>query len=357
MPIRVLSLDFDGCLFNDNYYRVFDNDVILANLSFLSELRKERDIYTKTYTYIGSNRQSRALDVHNNNENGSESCFFAIQKINKYLTSVFVPLLTADIINDLISGHSFERIISGHYGGPHGTSFFDKSKLIILYSQMHDIAKKHPTDNIVFDFFDDRGNGSLQTEDILENLSNYFTNYPEMIPNNVLLRLHHYQGDNVTTLFAKTGRGKIDADYRQTVINMLEVSLGCNPKQLLTDYITPKLLSKVEAQIPAPRQLVVKTIKTEQLMQAISNRNGNERHVNFNPMYRSGDLVPRSSIIETKIPLFKTKTCCEQVSEQIYDGISSCFAGSHALRIFSVFKAALEPGQDATQEITPRKQA
>ena len=102
MPIRVLSLDFDGCLFNDNYYRVFDNDVILANLSFLSQLRKERDIYTKTYTYIGSNRQSRALDVHNNNENGSESCFFAIQKINKYLTSVFVPLLTADIINDLI---------------------------------------------------------------------------------------------------------------------------------------------------------------------------------------------------------------------------------------------------------------
>jgi hypothetical protein len=79
---------------------------------------------------------------------------------------------------------------------------------------MHHITTKNPCELITFDFIDDRW-------DILEALGRFFGKHPELIPNNVTLRLFCYAGGElVCGKTAFKGTGFIDANYRQTVKDM-----------------------------------------------------------------------------------------------------------------------------------------
>lgn len=254
---RVLSFDFDGCLFNINYISADNKDVIKYNLEFLEKLKAENLGFDQIITTIGSNRQSKTLDETNRYGFGPQglcdkgSCFPAIQVVNDYLGAIFDPLLLADIFADLSDGESYRRACSPDYQGVHSETYFDESKLTLLYAQIQKAAMEDPTAEIIYDFYDDRG-------DILYGLNRCFTKYPELIPKNVTIRLNQYNGKNEEGLISKVlfdikGTGFIDTNYRQTVKDMITYSF----EQYLR---TPSFMRKVEvASIIVPAVLTNRT--------------------------------------------------------------------------------------------------
>jgi len=113
MAIRILSFDFDGCLFNINFHSSRIKNIIRANLSFLNKIRKQNHMFSDAVTFIGSNRQSHAIDRANSVHNGTGSCFPAIQKVSNYLHTALDPFLLADIYGDLPDGTAYFLGIDG----------------------------------------------------------------------------------------------------------------------------------------------------------------------------------------------------------------------------------------------------
>lgn len=230
MTIRVTSFDFDGCLFNLNYIYSEPKDVIAANRVFLDAIREASSDFTKRITFVGSNRQSLSIDIANSF--GKGSCFPAVKTVSDYLGTTLDPFLLADIYGDLPDGTSYQRARDnqeGKYQGPHSEWLFDETKATILYAQMHKVAQENPEEDIIFDFYDDRGNRARAPIDILEHLQTFFTKYPELIPSNVTLRLNHYAGGTVTPLATIKGQGFIDANYKQTVKDMATITIAKAP--------------------------------------------------------------------------------------------------------------------------------
>ena len=223
MAIRILSFDFDGCLYNKHFRCSAEKDVIASNLSFLESLKKDNSLYEKNIGIIGSNRQSkRADDANLSSTRGS--CFPQIKKVTHFLEIDFNPFLLADIYGELPHGVSFANAINPEYPpDDHKDWMFDLSKVTVLYAQMHKFAKEHYDKEIIFDFFDDKG--LKEEKNILEWLQDFYTQYPQMIPPNVTLRLHHYRGGPLTTLAVLKGNLEsfIDKNYEQTVKDMARI--------------------------------------------------------------------------------------------------------------------------------------
>ncbi len=74
MTIRVLSFDFDGCLFNIDYINSKAKDVVHSNEVFLNKIKQENKEFEKAYTLVGSNRQSLNIDLVNSRNKGLLSC-------------------------------------------------------------------------------------------------------------------------------------------------------------------------------------------------------------------------------------------------------------------------------------------
>lgn len=217
---RVLSFDLDNCLFHCNYSSNPGRhpfEVVNKNRVLLDSILARKASVKELIVMVGSARQSVIDDQVNSTQNDTESGFVAIQKISEYLGAKLDTFLLADVYGNLSDGVSFKRACDVHYTGVHASWGFDKTKITILYGQMHRIASLYPRDQILFDFYDDRGLGIWQSVDILEELANYFGRNPSMMPRNVTLRLHHYEGKNVTAFTPIRGTGPIDADYRQTI--------------------------------------------------------------------------------------------------------------------------------------------
>lgn len=222
---RVLSFDFDGCLFNLTYMKANDRDVVQHNLEFLEYIKSENSAFEKVTCFIGSNRQSKALDDNNRYAIGPEgffdkgSCFPAIRVLSEYLNASLDATLLADIVHDLPEGESYRRATTSDYQGDHVDTYFDGTKLTLLYAQIHKAAMEDPTAEIIYDFYDDR-------EDILYALKEFFKRSPGLIPQNVTLRLNQYAGKREGALLpvyhASTGEGFIDSNYRLTVKHMFE---------------------------------------------------------------------------------------------------------------------------------------
>lgn len=215
MTIRVLSFDFDGCLFHSNYCDSKEKNVVNSNKVFLNRIKKENKKFTKTYTLVGSNRQSFYVDRANSDNKGS--CFHAVKKVSDFLGTTLDTFLLSDIFGNLPEGTSYARVTDKDYTGEHSDWLFDDTKVTIMYAQMHKIAKENPNEEIIFDFYDDRGNGARAIVDILEKLQDFYNTHSDLIPTNVTLRLHQYAGMNVTPVASIKGTGFIDENYRQTV--------------------------------------------------------------------------------------------------------------------------------------------
>ncbi|KTC83658.1 hypothetical protein [Legionella cincinnatiensis] len=238
MAIRVTSFDFDGCLFHRNYVYSDNKDVIASNKIFLDTIKEENQNFTKAIALIGSNRQSLNIDIANSP--GKGSCFPAIKKVTDHLGCTFDPFLLADIYGNLPNGTSYDRAMHHFdhtYSGDHSDWIFDDTKASLIYAQMHKVALDHPTEEIIFDFYDDRGFGARSPKDILEDLHEFFTKNPALIPPNVTLRLNHYAGGDVSKMDPIKGKPSniIDANYQQTVKDMAEVT---KQKDTYNDGIT-----------------------------------------------------------------------------------------------------------------------
>lgn len=264
MTIRVISLDFDGCIFHIPYldtpnHMNFPNTIVVdANRAFLDKLIKENRAYSNVFTFIGSNRQSYQSDRHNMNHE-RPSCFPAILQLNAALGAQFNPLLLSDIYENLPTGESFRRATDSDYRGGHAHWIFDETKATILYAQMQEIANAHPNEPIEFDYFDDRLDYNFKANriGILQSLQIFYEKNTHLIPANVTLNLHHYENAIVpdAPVAQIKGQGMIDANYRETVKMMMEYTLerqgGDVGNNLVTEYLdTTRLQNRIPLSVP-----------------------------------------------------------------------------------------------------------
>ncbi|WP_133127380.1 hypothetical protein [Legionella nagasakiensis] len=275
MTVRVLSFDFDGCLFNEAYCDApSDNkNIITHNQAFLERIKAENQDFRQITAFIGSNRQSCEIDRVCTTE-FKGSCFPEISIICDHLGIEFDPLLLADICGDLPDGTSYARAMDKEYTGEHSSWVFDLSKLTILYAQIHKMANKHSDEPIVFDFYDDKGMKCRdEADDLLEYLHQFFKTYPQLLPANVTLRLNHYAGDDITPYESIQGTGNIDPNYRQTILDMIHIAskkaqeypdIDLGEQVSCTDFVTPELLT-IRAQ-----QRILITRSTELLEEKIT---------------------------------------------------------------------------------------
>ena len=268
MAIRILSFDFDGCLFNDTYNTTpyiseakwpanlilkAESDLIVTSNQELIDYINAQNIeeqYTQVITLIGSNRQSFNIDFKNMLSNFTGSCFSAIQQVSSALHAEFDPFLLTDVRHQFVSGTSYKQAmetlqkmrdlpVNQLDRNGHPDWLFDESKISIIYAQMHRIAKKNPNETIVFDFYEDR-------KDILDGISRYFSAYPELIPGNITLNLNFYDGNDLETQHTLQGTGEIDLAYKATANQMGQIDLESNQRRKSgVDYISiqPELIT------------------------------------------------------------------------------------------------------------------
>lgn len=237
--INVRSFDFDGCLFNQRYIDLAGKEKRLevANQDFLRRITKSMQStkhgkFSQIILMVGSNRQSKSVDELNSYTFSAggparikESCFSASNQLKQLIEErITIPCcldkyLLADTYSDMPDGANFEKAVRGEKDG-FGEWLFDASKLSILYAQMHKIASENPKAHITFDFYDDR-------KGILDGLSHFFRQNPLVMPKNLYLRLHHYDGGDITNYKIIKGRGEIDFNYAANVLLMAQLA-GCD---------------------------------------------------------------------------------------------------------------------------------
>ncbi|MDF1646647.1 MAG: hypothetical protein P1U61_06685 [Legionellaceae bacterium] len=229
--IRALSFDADNCLFHSDYDPTWSEihsgeclQVITKNKRLLDVLKTEKSQFKQTIVLVGSLRQSVATDKLNARANTTESIFVAIQKVAQYLEATLDKFLLSDIYAQVAPGTSFDLAIDAPKSHQN-TCVNDTGKAALLYAQMHKLANQYPNEPILFDFYDDRGfNAWSQGDDILEYLRVFFEKNTELLPQNVTLRLNHYEGSKVTSYNNIKGTGFIDVNYPQTTQDIALVS-------------------------------------------------------------------------------------------------------------------------------------
>ena len=248
-PVHGISIDYDGCLCHSGYLStpIARRDIVAANKEFLNFIKEQNKSYSKSIVFVGSNRQSKAVDDCNASAGGGRgSCFPAIKRIADELEVTFDPFLLADIYGNLKSGTSYSRAVGEkevEKEWEHAKWMFDETKATILYAQMHKMACDNPEEEIVFDFYDDRKN-------ILESLQGFYKKYPELIPLNVTLNLCKYRGSMSSEIKPSAtikGKGIIDRNYYETVKDMGKLA---NPKRepnyrdpfTISNFVTPDKL-------------------------------------------------------------------------------------------------------------------
>ncbi|CDZ76611.1 hypothetical protein BN59_00885 [Legionella massiliensis] len=241
MKIRVVSFDYDGCLPIVDVCGTKYKDILVGNKILLDKLKRESAAYQKSYGFVGSNRQSFAVDFSNGISKLNGSCFPEIKRVCEYIGLEFDPFLLADIHDDLPDGESCRRAMDKDYQGHHANWDFDEYKATIIYTQIQRIANKHPDAEIEFDFFDDR-------QDILDSLTRFYRKHPYLIPKNVTLRLHQYEAaregvDAGKQVVEIKGTGFIDANYKKTNQEMVRLVPARGPMINVGEDLDPALLT------------------------------------------------------------------------------------------------------------------
>ncbi|MCA0403653.1 MAG: hypothetical protein LCH30_07610, partial [Proteobacteria bacterium] len=95
---------------------------------------------------------------------------------------------------------------------------FDESKLSILYYQIHHFSSQHIAANKKFYFYDD-------TLELLTNLHEFFKKHPNFLPKGLTLHLESYPTVEGKLFEPIYGTGKIDENYRKTILSLMEKAL------------------------------------------------------------------------------------------------------------------------------------
>lgn len=248
--VRVVSFDFDGCLFNSRfrdrkspgfllklpddsgkraaYHQAMVDALFEANAHFFNELSKSTRSakINKVFLMVGSNRQDCEHDQVNSFQNKTDSCFSALLGLreafaNKWsdITWAVDPYLLADTYGQKPFGHSFDLSIqdeAGELKAMHARYLFDRSKLSLLLMQTLKAAHDHPDETVYFDFFDDH-------DGILTNLGSFYQQNPTLLPANVVLRLNFYNGKEARLVAEVKGQNnKLERDFQASLFRMLE---------------------------------------------------------------------------------------------------------------------------------------
>ncbi|EKD54148.1 MAG: hypothetical protein ACD_60C00120G0018 [uncultured bacterium] len=170
MPkIAVLSLDYDGCadiLFDDliaSYQSEKGSSISASFIKNLLLLRKKFMSYLNLITqdsayvelYVGSTRQSIALDDAIAQAQGNGSCFKNYTQLCLEKNWSFQKLLLADVKNTVSVGTAMQNKSL--------TCTKDQEKIITIQHQLKDAASRisNPDDEINFYFFDDDPKGII----------------------------------------------------------------------------------------------------------------------------------------------------------------------------------------------------
>jgi len=225
MLTRILSIDYDGCLASPKFTNSSEKCIIKSNDILLNYILDSSDNFEQTTIFDGSNRQSFNIDFMNSFHHGNGSCFPQTKKIADYLKEKdvkninFDNFLLADIYGNLEFGESLKLIEKGPDSEAQYSDWvFDDEKITLTYAQIHKSARDNLDKNIVYEFCDDR-------KDILSNLHAFYSQYPDLLPKNVLLKLNFYNGEGISQYEIDIkGIGNIDSDFRNTVKIMAVIS-------------------------------------------------------------------------------------------------------------------------------------
>ena len=122
------------------------------------------------------------------------SAFDAIYHVAGHFGAPVNPLLLADVTdrNPGSKGNALRRALNYSSAAGHPEWKFDESKLSIIYAFAHDMAARHPEEDIVLYLHDDH-------EKYLGNLFRFFNDNREWLPKNLTLRLvrNHLVADSM----------------------------------------------------------------------------------------------------------------------------------------------------------------
>jgi hypothetical protein len=244
--IEAYSFDFDGCFANYDFLSTDEKTrcIIKSNIDLINYINKSKN---PKIVFIGSNRQSLLDDRANSASDNRGSCYPALLEVSRQINAKFNSFLMADLYNDLKDGTTLKQALKyiskktslyNEKKVSKALSRFpnwvhDESKMTLIYAQMHKLAIDHPNDQIQFHFIDDK-------EELLNDLYEYFSKFPELIPKNVTLNLKAYTGPTdrngkpVAQLFKAYNpipgtRELPDHDFRNTVKNMAAVAIEGEP--------------------------------------------------------------------------------------------------------------------------------
>lgn len=228
--INLKLYDIDGCLFHAYIEgQPVQTWLLASNAAFLE--KQCADIaahdFDKVILALGTNRQDWYTDYHNSRKGGS--CIPALPLLQHYFQQhldnevVLDPFMKADIDSGKSAGESFKTILKKLYNDAEiniDTRYiFDYSKVSLLYTHAHRVADLHPeAEEIVIDFYDD-------TPQILQSVYTFFNKYPDLLPRNVVLNIHHYNGGEVKPYGNPIqGNGITDKQYNWTTLHMSSMS-------------------------------------------------------------------------------------------------------------------------------------
>ncbi len=122
-------------------------DIINDNLFFLEQLKKWKSNIKHAAAFVGSIRQSIPGEEFNQSYFGG-SCFSDMKVICEYLEITLNKLLMADIYGNKPDGWSYDMSFAPKNNEQDIQWIGDRSKISILYAQMHCIANLNPDKTI-----------------------------------------------------------------------------------------------------------------------------------------------------------------------------------------------------------------
>jgi hypothetical protein len=269
-PSAVLSFDHDGCL---GLPGLIPKDVSKTHAPLIEHLKRQQaqQGYLTQFVSSGSNRQGIFLDCLNAIQNQNNIAAPVLQALSAALGAYFDPFRMADLTAGNKAGETNSQV--RHFAKIHGVNLlstvmdddllfelmkmkhpgfdFSIDKTNILYAQLQRAGFiKGPVD---FHLYDDL----IGT--VLSPLAKIYTEYPEFIPKQVTLHLHHFDtvetgerasnDDKEPTLVKKIeGTGEHDVQYAKTIEAMGVIARQEEPgskSYKMAGYVTPERVQDV----------------------------------------------------------------------------------------------------------------
>lgn len=243
-----------SCIEKFNHYdRLILNKLCeYANLPLIARMNLNSKLCQHYYTGVGSLRQGYGHDVAGMRMNGTNSIFADIPHIASVVGAQFHPLTLCDIQHSLPVGESLRRMMTKLNGSYH-SYFCDTSKVLILYSFIHDMVASDEAAKYYFNFYDNE-------TPLIHHLVAVFSLFPDLIPKGVTLSLIAYDG-HFGARYEVMGTGILDRNYVKTNELLLLSAINNAPQSdkesiSVADYADFKEILAMRIVSPPPKQVL-----------------------------------------------------------------------------------------------------